>query len=146
MSEDNAKRTDAMNSIYADARELLGEDFFQEIAGLLPLNGPRIDVYETPGKVFVLAELPGLASPDQIGMTLDGTTLVMEGEIPCPYPVTENRIRQRERFFGAFRRTLSIPGSIKADCIVARYHGGLLTIELEIDPDQRPSRITVDFA
>lgn len=134
------------NKFHNEALEVLGEEFWQDIAGLIPNNGPRIDIFYTSTKVFVLVEVPGLESPDQIGICLKGQTLVMEGEIPRLYPVTENRITQNERFFGNFRRSLPMPKPVSMNGIHAQYSKGLLTIELQIDDNVQQTNIPIQFS
>lgn len=135
-----------LNTFQKQASEVLGEEFWQDIAVLLPNAGPRIDIYHTPTTVVVLAELPELRSPEQIGIFLDGQTLVLEGEIPCMYPVTENRITQNERFFGTFRRSLPMPQPVSKDNVNAKYSRGLLIIELQIETSVQQTQIPIDFS
>ncbi|MDB4868065.1 MAG: Hsp20/alpha crystallin family protein [Cohnella sp.] len=125
--------------------DVLGEDFWQEMGELIPNTGPRFDIYYTSTSVVVLAELPDLQTPDQIGIRLEGQTLVVEGEIPRLYPVTENRISRNERFFGPFRRSLLLPKPVSADGIKAKYRQGLLIIELRIEPLSEQKNIPVEF-
>ncbi|WP_276354382.1 Hsp20/alpha crystallin family protein [Cohnella caldifontis] len=131
--------------VFDQAGEVLGEEFWQEMSELIPVAGPRIDMYHEPAAVVVLAELPGLLSPDQIGIRLEGQTLELEGELPCPYPVTENRIVRRERFFGVFKRSLALPKPVVAEAVKARYAKGLLIIELPIAEAESLTRIPVEF-
>ncbi|WP_123041070.1 Hsp20/alpha crystallin family protein [Cohnella candidum] len=139
------ERTRLPKEFYSQASQVLGEDFWQEISGLIPVPGPRVDVYHDTTAVFVLAELPGLLSADQIGIRLEGQTLELEGELPCPYPVTENRILQRERFFGPFRRALALPKPVSPDAIRAKYSRGLLVIELPLREPAEQTKINVEF-
>ncbi|CAG7637466.1 Hsp20/alpha crystallin family protein [Paenibacillus allorhizosphaerae] len=134
------------NSFHKQAGEVLGEQFWQDIAGLIPNTGPRIDIYYTAGSVVVLAEIPGLTSPNDIDIHLEGQTLVVEGDIPRLYPVTDNRITQQERFFGSFRRSLPMPKPVSANGIYARYSQGLLIVELQIEEDSRQPPIPIDFS
>jgi len=136
---------DIPDDFYQQASEVLGEDFWQEIGDLLPVRGPRIDIYHTSSAVHVLAELPGLQSPDQVAIRLEGQTLVLEGEIPCVYPVTDNRIVLRERFFGAFKRALALPKPVKPAGIKAQYRQGLLTIELPLGSPAPPEHIPIQY-
>jgi HSP20 family protein len=125
--------------------DVLGEEFWEEMGELIPNTGPRFDIYYTPTTVMVLAELADLQTPDQIGITLEGQSLVVEGEIPCLYPVTENRISRNERFFGHFRRSLPLPQPVSTDGIKAKYRQGLLIIELRIEPLTEQKNIPVEF-
>lgn len=134
-----------MKGFYEQASDVLGEQFWQDIAGLIPNIGPRTDIYYTTDTVVVLAEIPGLHSPEQIGIALEGQTLVLEGEIPRLYPVTDNRITQEERFFGRFRRSLVMPKPVSMKGIHARYNQGLLTIELRIEQNWQHPPVPIDF-
>ncbi|PUA35058.1 Hsp20/alpha crystallin family protein [Paenibacillus elgii] len=119
--------------LHSQVGDVLGEDFWQEIAGLIPNTGPRIDIYYTQTTVVVLTELPGLQSADQIRIYVEGQTLIIEGDIPRSYPVSENRIAQSERFFGSFRRPLPLPKPVSLNGIKATYTAGLLVAELPIE-------------
>ncbi len=124
---------------------MLGEQFWDDIAELIPNKGPNIDIYYTRAKVYVIAEIPGLESPDQLQISLAGQTLEIEGDIPRLYPVTEHRITKNERFFGHFRRTLPMPKPVSSSGIAAKYSRGLLTVELQIEEPVHPSGVIVDF-
>lgn len=133
------------DTFYSQANEVLGPQFWQDIGELIPVSGPRIDVYCTDTSVVVLAELPELQNPSQIAMRLEGRTLVLEGEMPCPYPVTANRIARRERFFGRFTRSLTMPKPVLGQGIKTRYRQGLLTVELPIQPTEDTANIPIEF-
>ncbi|CAM3823894.1 Hsp20/alpha crystallin family protein [Cohnella lubricantis] len=138
-------RTNLPKDFYTQASEVLGEDFWQEIGELLPNSGPRIDIYYTQQSVVVLAELPGLQRTDQVKIQLRGQTIELEGEIPCLYPVTRNRISLSERFFGPFRRTLQLPKPVRTEPIKAKYAEGLLIVTFPIDEADRQTEIPIEF-
>lgn len=142
MSDDKIGLPD---DFYSQASDVLGPDFWHEIGDLIPVTGPRIDIYYTAASVVVLAELPGLAAADQIGIRLQGQTLVLEGEIPCPYQVTDNRITRKERYFGRFVRSLALPKPVAEDRIKAKYKQGLLTVDLPITESAQPKNIPIEF-
>jgi HSP20 family protein len=142
----NKDKQNLPNDFYKQASEVLGEEFWQEIGELIPNTGPRIDIYYTSNNIMVLAEVPGLQSPEQIGIFLEGQTLILEGEIPCVYPVTDNRIIQKERFFGKFRRTLPLPKPVSLSQFKAKYARGLLIIEMQIEPTVQQTNIPIEFS
>ena len=49
----------------------------------------------------------------------------------------------RERRFGSFSRSVSLPAAVKADKIEASYEGGILTLRLPKSEEARPKRIKV---
>jgi HSP20 family protein len=52
----------------------------------------------------------------------------------------------RERRFGTFSRSISLPTSIKADKIEANYESGVLTLHLPKSEEAKPKRIKVRSA
>ncbi|TJY44057.1 Hsp20/alpha crystallin family protein [Cohnella pontilimi] len=143
MSEEKENKP---KDLFSQSVDVLGEDFWHEIGELIPNRGPRIDVYHTSTTVVVIAEIPGLDSPDQIRLDLEGQTLCITGEIPCLYPVTENRITLKERFFGTFRRHLMLPKPVTKEGIHARYHRGLLLVEMQMDIQAAQTDVPVEFS
>jgi HSP20 family protein len=133
------------NTFHAEAGKVLGDEFWQDFADIIPKTGPRIDIYYTSNTVVVIAEIPGLNQPDQIGINLKGQTLVIEGDIPRPYPATENQIVQKERYFGSFSRSLPMPKPVSEKGIRAKYSQGLLIIELQCEQQIQSTKIQVDF-
>jgi len=115
------------NSIQAKVDQVLGEEFWQDIAEMIPVMGPRIDVYETDREVVVVVELPGLKSTEDVKITINGSFLSINGKIESDYPVAENGLLQSERFFGSFNRNITLPNLIYQE-IKAKFHNGLLNI------------------
>jgi HSP20 family protein len=142
---DDKERQNPQKDFYSQAAEVLGDEFWHDISGLIPTTGPRIDIYHTPTAVFTIAEVPGLRSANQINVFLEGQTLVLEGGIPLLYPVTDNRITQRERFFGSFRRNLPMPKPVSMNGLKAIYSQGLLIVELQIESSMQQTNIPIEF-
>jgi HSP20 family protein len=105
----------------------------------------RVDVEETPSKVIVTAEIPGIEKKEDLNIQLDETILTIHGEVKR-VQVDENRsTRHSERYFGSFSRKLTLPALVKTDGAHASYRNGVL--ELTFLKDQHPAarRIDVDF-
>lgn len=117
------------NSIQTKVDQVLGDDFWQDIAEMLPVLGPRIDVYETKNEVVVMVELPGLRTTEDIKITMNGSVMTVSGDIQSYYPIAENGLIQTERFFGPFKRKINLPNLVYKE-IKARYDNGLLNIKL----------------
>ncbi|UUZ95345.1 Hsp20/alpha crystallin family protein [Paenibacillus sp. P25] len=145
--EDKQKNNPFMewNTLQTQVGGVLGEDFWQDIAKILPNSGPRVDIYYTSNTVVVLAELPGLNDPNLIDIRLQGQTLVIEGELPRLYPAPDNRITQQERFFGSFHRESPMPKPVSSDGIQAKYRQGLLIVELQIGQTEPSNQVPIDF-
>ena len=101
-----------------------------------------LDVAETDDEFMVKASLPGI-NPDELEVTYDSNVLTIKGDMMKEEDVEEERYHLRERRYGAFSRSVSLPSSIKADKIEASYQAGILTLRLPKSEEARPKRIKV---
>lgn len=103
---------------------------------------PPIDVYETPARYVVTAELPGLAR-DQIELAVQDNRLTIRGVRPAAGPETATRhYHQVERGHGSFQRTFEFVDPVDQESIAADLRDGVLTITLPKIATQ-PRRIEV---
>ncbi|BFT75212.1 MULTISPECIES: Hsp20/alpha crystallin family protein [Paenibacillus] len=129
----------------AQAGDVLGPEFWQDIASIIPLTGPRIDMYETPQELVVVAEVPGLSAPEQIQLSFRDQSLLIRGHLVRPYQVLDEQMRLSERFFGAFERTIRLPGRALTEQMRAQYHNGLLIIRIPLAPPDGEKVIPIQF-
>jgi HSP20 family protein len=92
--------------------------------GVLPL-----DIYQTDDDVVVKAALPGVRSED-IHISITGDSLSVRGEMKAEHIEEEPKYYMRERRFGSFSRSLSLPTSVDADRAKAEFEDGILTLTL----------------
>ena len=91
---------------------------------------PPIDVYETPSRYLVTAEVPGLAR-DRIELAVQDNRLTIRGERPAAGADTPARhYHQVERGHGSFERTFEFADPVDRDGITADLRDGVLTITL----------------
>ena len=74
---------------------------------------PQIDVVEENGEIRISAELPGV-KPEDLKVSVESNVLSLEG--------------QKAR--GAFRRAFTLPATVDAEGIKAKYEHGVLTVFL----------------
>lgn len=101
-----------------------------------------LDVSETDDDYRVTASLPGI-DPDDLEITYDSNVLTIKGEVRKDEEVNEERYHLRERRYGSFSRSISLPTSIKAENIEANYEKGVLTLHLPKSEEAKPKRIKV---
>jgi len=104
---------------------------------------PALNVSEDAASVYVRAELPGVKA-DDLAITMENDTLTIAGGRAMPVE-DEDRVsyHRRERDWGEFRRSLTVPVRVDPDHVEARYRDGILTVKLAKAPDARPKQITV---
>jgi len=104
---------------------------------------PPVDMYETKNEVVVAAELPGLNEKD-IRVSITRDLLTIQGERPWSDEAREAGHYRRERWFGKFERTLSLPIPVEADQVKATYRDGVLTVKLPKTEGVKPREIQID--
>ena len=91
---------------------------------------PPIDVYETPARYVVTAEVPGLAR-DQIELAVQDNRLTIRGIRPGTDPEgLARQYHQIERGHGSFQRTFEFVDAVDRDGITADLRNGVLTVTL----------------
>jgi len=69
--------------------------------------------------------------------------LTIKGEIKSDNEVKEYQYHLRERRFGSFARSISLPTKIKGDAIEASYQSGVVTLRLPKAEEVKPKRIAI---
>ena len=124
-----------LNNFYDD-----GEVGFSE-----PLNlRMALDVIENDDEFIVKADVAGI-DPENIDITYTDNNLSIKGEMTEEHEEKgeEGRYHLRERRYGTFSRTISMPGSVDVDNIEAETENGVLKIHLPKKEEVKPRRIEV---
>jgi HSP20 family protein len=115
--------------------------FPQERAGMNTWS-PALDVHDQKDNFTVTLEAAGLKKDDFEISYHDGA-LSVAGERKEDTDVTERNYFRRERLFGRFSRSVSLPAEVKADLITASYKDGVLTVTLPKAEEAKPKNIEV---
>lgn len=91
-----------------------------------------------------MVELPGL-SKDKVNIALEGDQLTISGSSEEEKEYTDDaKVTHKERSFGSFSRTLTVPEGTQPSDIKASMDHGLLKVELPTKAkDTSPKKITV---
>ncbi|UII56451.1 Hsp20/alpha crystallin family protein [Cytobacillus spongiae] len=117
-------------NVAGQVQDVLGDQFWQDLQGVIPKKGPAIDLFETNTECYIYVELPGLHSVRDVQITISGCQLTIIGNIPYPYPLNKDDLIIHERYLGAFKRQLSLPFNISSKNVKAHYRNGVLIISL----------------
>lgn len=101
-----------------------------------------VDMYETDDDVVVKTALPGI-DPDDVEISVTGDSLTIKGETKAEEEVEKGNYVCRERRFGAYSRSLTLPVSVKAEKAEAEYENGVLTLRLPKVEEAKPKAIQV---
>lgn len=125
---------------------LLGRSGFPVLRNLEQENWtPVVDIRETKKAYLIKAELPGVDKKD-IKLTVENGVLTLQGERHRDVEEKDDKLYRRERFYGRFSRSFSLPEDVVAEQIKAHSRDGVMEITLpktEVPPS-RKTEIKVD--
>lgn len=101
-----------------------------------------VDMYETDEAVVVKTAVPGV-DPEDIDISMTGDTLTIKGETRAEGEVEQESYVCRERRYGAFARSLTVPVPVEADDADAEFEDGVLTLTLPKAEQVKPKAIEV---
>jgi HSP20 family protein len=112
--------------------------WFDEQSRFMP---PAVDVDESADEYVVSADLPGMKRED-INIECVGNQLTISAE--RKYESSEGRKQERrERFYGIFQRSFTLPTGVDAEKIQAAYEGGVLTVHVPKAEQAKPRKIAI---
>ena len=135
-----------MISVRNQMDQLVG-DLFQQPAGWQG-NGNSghirlpLDVSEDDNGYSVKASLPGI-DPADLEISFSENTLTIQGETRAESEEENAKWHLRERGFGRFVRSITLPAAVNADDISADYEDGVLTLTLPKADEVKPRVIAV---
>ncbi len=104
-----------------------------------------LDVTEDDDGYTVKASLPGI-DPADLEISFSENTITVQGETQGESVEEGARWHLRERRFGRFARSITMPASVNADDISANYEDGVLTLTLPKADEVKPRIIAVGGA
>lgn len=120
--------------LQSDGSQNGGSSNFQRLA---------IDVNENDDAFTVFASIPGV-NPDDLDISFSDGVLTIKGEMSRERESENEKWHLRERRYGQFQRSISLPTAINADAIDANYENGVLTLTLPKAEETKPRRIMVN--
>jgi HSP20 family protein len=103
---------------------------------------PAIEISERKDAYMVSAELPGV-SAGEVEITFGDGLLTIQGERHAARDAAGERVHRSERYYGAFRRSITLPGHVQAGKIEATAQDGVLRVMVPKAPDVQARRIPV---
>jgi HSP20 family protein len=100
---------------------------------------PPINVFQQGDDILAIIELPGVEKSDLQIQAKENTIRIL-GKV-ANYP--EGSVHRRERIFGEFDQTLSLPIQLDPDRIKADYRDGVLALLLPGAESEKPRTIKI---
>lgn len=105
---------------------------------------PGIDETGDENAFYVSIELPGMDEKD-VDLTLSGRQLTIRGEKKQESEQKDKEYFHRERTYGAFRRSIELPGEIDLAKIEASFKRGVLLVTLPKTKEAREKIKHIDI-
>ncbi len=102
---------------------------------------PPINVFQQGDDLIAIIELPGVDKAE-LNIQAKNNTIRIAGRKSVNYPENASAHR-RERLWGVFDRTLSVPMQIDPDGIKAEYNHGLLALFIPRAERDKPRSIQI---
>ena len=126
-----------VSSIFDTSFGDLPDRLFQEGTWL-----PNLDISEDKNNFIVKVDLPGLKQED-IDISVSGNILTIKGERKKEEESKDKNYYRRERFYGIFSRSISLPNYVDTNKIEASYKDGVLEVLIPKTEVAKPKQIKV---
>jgi len=103
---------------------------------------PTVNVYDSPDKIVVEVELPGMKG-QKVDVSLEQEHLYIQGVRPEPEGYGQEQLYYIERPTGDFHRVIHLPCAIDEEAVSASYDDGILTVTLPKAARARARRIEI---
>ncbi|MGD8322491.1 MAG: Hsp20/alpha crystallin family protein [Gemmatimonadota bacterium] len=106
---------------------------------------PAVNIEETKDEMVLTAELPGMTH-DNISIDLENNVLSISGEKSEERTEgdEERRYHLWERRYGTFQRSFTLPRTVKADGIRARFDNGVLKVHMPKVAEAKGRKISIE--
>jgi len=101
-----------------------------------------LDMYQTDDSVVIKASVPGV-KPEEVEVTITGDTLTIKGETRAEEEVKKDNYFRQEISYGAFSRSIILPGSVQTDKAEATFENGVLTLTVPKAEETKPKQIKI---
>lgn len=127
-------------------REMFRWDPFNQMAPAWPeLQGefaPAFEVKENKESYLFKADVPGVKEND-IEVTVTGNRLTISGQRNEEVEEKSDTYFSRERKYGSFSRSYTLPDGADLEHVHADLKGGVLTVAVPKRPEVQPKKIAV---
>jgi HSP20 family protein len=118
--------------LFKGEMDRLLDRFLEPRLGAFELVGewmPKLDLSETKDAYVAKLEVPGV-EPKEINVSIRDGLLVMTGEKTREEEEKNEKFYRAERAWGAFTRTVPLPGPVDTEKTTAAFKDGVLTVML----------------
>ena len=133
---------------FTNGREV--DDVFQRFFGSdvsqapVPWSGFNVptDVFHSGDRLVIRMDLPGV-NPDDVEVTVQESTLLINGKRNFPHDAENVRFVRRGTFYGDFTQKVALGKGLDLEQISAHYDNGVLELTIPYSAEVQPKRISI---
>jgi len=103
---------------------------------------PAVELAESDKEFVLAAEIPGM-SKEHVDISIEDNVLTLKGEKKFETEEEHDRMHIRERRYGKFERSFTLPRNVDAGKIKAEYQDGVVEIHMPKGPDAQGRKIEI---
>ena len=104
---------------------------------------PAVDIFDTENAILIKAELPGIKK-DDVFVDVKDNVLTIKGKRSFDKEIKEENYCRKERSFGKFQRSFTLPEAIDPATIKANFKNGVLEIKVPKSEGKMPKQISIN--
>ena len=114
-------------------------------AATWPTGGYSVptDVFHTDDRLVIRMDLPGV-DPDEVEVTVQESTLLINGRRRFPFEADKVRFTRRGTFYGDFTQRVALGKGLDVEQINARFDNGVLEVVIPFAAEVQPRKIAID--
>ena len=103
---------------------------------------PAIDVVRENGNLVVRADIPGI-KPEEVKIEVEDDILTVSGEHEEHKEEKDKHYVRRERRYGSFSRSMTLPPGVEAKNIKAKTHDGVVEVTIPLPKEATKETVTI---
>ncbi len=115
---------------------------FNTSSGRQSANYPLVNIWQNEEGVVITSELPGY-HPEDIHLSVLGDVLTISGVRKLRELKEGERYHRQERVHGDFERKIRLPFPVDSNKVEARFHNGVLTVQMPRAEEDKPKKIKI---
>lgn len=134
--------TRELENFQSDMNRLFESVFRPESGRDGPRWAPPTDLSQEGDDLVLRLDLPGM-DDDSVDVEVEGNVLTVSGERSEEREVKEGGRLRRERSFGKFARSFTLPEGTEPDSIKGDFDKGVLEIRVPKPAEERPRKVRI---
>ena len=109
-----------------------------------PVGGYDVptDVFHTEDRLVIRMDLPDV-NPDDVEVTVQESTLLINGKRAFPFDAEEVRFVRRGTFYGDFTQKVALGKGLDLEQISANFDNGVLELTIPYSAEVQPKKISI---